>query len=530
MDGFYRYETMTDVWLKSGGGLVAVPDYLTTAGDFPYQKRSSATEGFFTDHWFLVRSLGGWSTNWVGRGEFVPATDASDYDVAYRSGTNILYRWDKMFGRIAPYVNAGYSSITLVIDGVPWGLTADPETEGYGNATPPDDLGEWHDFMAEMGSQLVNEYGSTTVGQFRFRVGTELCGRLHFTNSTQILEFYDYTSEGLAEHLPASSAIGMWNYAGGLESVNNGVTNDLLAFAEHCGSGTNYSSGQVGSFLDWQARSIYSHKTDTGQPNIDPFLSAANLSGQMADLEERSGLPVPWEVHEFGFLENEYDLSTAEPGVYGAAWYFSFITQLYAGGFDAIQHWGVTETVGSSKLLFGQGWVMMVLDHLRGGEFYMLDAPPDSVAGTKYSAFAVDCGDKKYVMLSAFNTNRTVRDVRSVTLNIPRDLMSIADTSKLRSAELNMETSVFDVIRDDLDAAGLLDAPWSDYADIVSTAGSMGGIDAKNYIAVNWSTYQNCIEDSLTLGTFPGTLATSAATNQIAVSISAPTVMVIEIK
>ena len=158
MTGFYRYGTMVDVWLKNGGGLVPVPDYLTQAGDFPYQKKDASVEGMFIDNWFLVRALGGWATNWVGKGEFSSGTDAAAYDVAYHSGTNVLYRWDMLFDRIDPYLNAGSSSITLVADGVPWDFTANPEHASYGNATPPDDLNEWQDFMAEMGSQLVRVF------------------------------------------------------------------------------------------------------------------------------------------------------------------------------------------------------------------------------------------------------------------------------------------------------------------------------------------------------------------------------------
>lgn len=531
LDGFYRYSTMVDVWLAGGGGLVTVPTYLTTAGDFPYQKRNYSKEGLFTDHWFLVRSLGGWSPNYSGKGEFVVGATAADYDVATRSGGVVLYDWSKLFDRIDPYLDMGYSSLTLVTDGVPWGLTATPETASYGNASPPDDFDEWYDFMAEMGNQLTGEYGSAVTGQFRFRVGTELRGRLNFTDATQLIEFYDATSEGLAQFIPASSPIGVFNYAGNIESVDNGVTHSMLDWATHCASGVNYQSGATGSYCDWFARSIYSHKTTTGQPNIDPIAAAVGHVAQMAEIEDGSGLVVPtWEVHELGFLENEYEVTTSEPGAYGAAWHFSMISQLYSGGFNAIQHWALTEKVGGNELLHGQGWAMMVLDHLLGGKFYLLDAPAESPAGTQYCAYAVDCGSKKYILLSAFNTDRTAVDSRSVTVEVPRDMLSIADTSVLRYTALTSNTSVYDVIRSDLAAAGLLDAPWSTNAETVSRVSAMGGIDAKNHVSSNWASYQTLFEDSLTLKAFTGTRTVAADMNQLVVTVSAPSVMVIVVE
>lgn len=523
MDGFYRYQTMCDAWLKGGGALLTVPAYMTSASDFPYVKRDFAEEGFFTDEFILVRALGGWLTNSAVGEAAETHTHIKEFDVAYKTNNTWAYRWPKLFDRIDPYYSNGYDRITMVLDNICWDFPTAPAEYAYGQAEPPADMDIWQSFMTNLCGQLAGRYGTNTVSRWQFRVGTETHASVRFHGTgAEHDSFYDHTAAAVTSRFP-SACIGPGNF---FDIDDQRVySGGWLEFINHCADGTNYVSGTVGSRYSFTCRSLYK-----GAEFWNPDDAVSTYFEETADIDAMLGYSVSREVHEYSILKNELGQDAGEQGVWGAVWHMQTLMGLYASGVSKIQHWGLTENVSGKTALSGQGWVYMILDHLRGGELYELQHPTNSAAGTQYRTYAIDKGSAKYIFLSAFNTNRTANDTRTITINVPRDMLPVSETSQIRYTALTETNSIYDMIRTDLAANGLLLTPWSANAETISSVNAMGGTTGKTYVANNWSTYEQAFTNSLTLGSFPGTLVRNATNNVFSVQVANPSIHVIAIK
>lgn len=528
---FYRHQTNVDVWLKDYG-MSVVPDYWTTAGDFPYIKRPYTHEGFFTDDWFVVRPLGGWPPTRLdngGIGECIGGTDITSYDVAYKVGDTFTYNWTKLDARIDPFLAYGYDNITLVLDNVCWDFpTTTPDWGFYGQWYPPQYFWDWYWFMRNLAYHISTRY-PTKAYKWQYRIGTELnTGVLWKGNATQLEQFYDFATAGIRYHFP-NAKLGPYEYFN-FTSPAIFNPNGQIDFVQHCATGTNYNTGSTGSPYDFTAKSLYR----TNSWYLNPRAAVSANDAEFDTIESVLGRTPPREVHQYGILTNEWGDSTPEPGAYGAVWNFNMLMGLYSKGWTKIQHWGVHENMSGKTLLQGQYWPCLILDHLLGSNAYKLTSPPDSAAGTQYEAYAFDMGDgTKYLMFSAWNDTRTTVDSRSVTFTVPRDMLSISETSKLTQTQLTLMTSVYDRIRLTLAANGWLLAPWSTHNGSVSyVAGAqpMASAAGLSWLANNWTTYENIFNSSLTLVNYTGAYTKTATDHQFVVTMSNPGIYVIAVK
>ncbi len=527
MDGFYRYQTMTQNWLKQGGGIISIPDYLTTAGNFPYIKRDYSMEGIFVDEFMLVRPLGGWSVDTTGGEANEPHDHIREFDIAYKSNGTWQYRWDKLFDRIDPYIDYGYSRLTFVTDNTCWDFPSSPSDLAYGQASPPEDMNEWKTFIEAMSDNLADRYGAETVDQWQFRVGTETAWNARFNGTEeQHNSFYDHTVAAIESRFP-NAQIGPSNYV---------VINDTSVyqrgwtdFIEHCASGINHVSGSVGTRYDFTSKSVYL----TWYRDRDPESTISAFRDDIAVVENILGYSPPAEIHEYGILYNEHADRTTEQGAWGAAWHFHTLMGMYSSGISKIQHWALLENVGGgNRLLSGQGWVYMVLDHLRGGKLFELQHPQKSESGTQYRAYAVDKGNTRYIVMSALNLDRNNADSRPVTIRVPRDMMPVTETSRIRHTSLTRENSLYDKIREDLKNAGLLMSPWSDNEGTISEVIQMGGTDGRTYVGNNWNNhgYEQLFESSLTLEDYQETLTRNGSYNEFTIVAENPSIHIIAIE
>lgn len=107
LTNFWRYSAVLGPGLENGGGLKTIPD-LWQQGDFPYHKRPYEKESLFADHLSVVRLLGGYR---------LEQDPKQDRDLVYRDSSGALkYHWELLRARLAPYLETGYSNLTLVLD------------------------------------------------------------------------------------------------------------------------------------------------------------------------------------------------------------------------------------------------------------------------------------------------------------------------------------------------------------------------------------------------------------------------------
>lgn len=214
MTAFWRHRPVVDRWLVGGLGFTRVPDYLCDpALSFPYRRKPAPREIPFADHVTVVRLLGGWSKNWK-HGEVDEGRPVDSCDLAYRNDDGeIHYRWYLLRPRLDPYVMTGYG-LTLVLDNTPWCFRSKDGKGSYGNADPPTSYEEWGAFIEELCRQLVHLYGTETVSQWRFRMGTECQGKDRFTGSQEEFhKLYDHAAVAVKRVVPGAR-FGPFNLAG----------------------------------------------------------------------------------------------------------------------------------------------------------------------------------------------------------------------------------------------------------------------------------------------------------------------------
>ncbi len=559
MAAFWRNRPVVDRWLKGGLGFTRIPQYLCDASlSFPYRKKPAPHEIPFCDHVTVVRLLGGWNPKWR-HGEVTPDRPVQACDLAYRDDTGrIQYRWELLAPRLAPYAKNGYG-LTIVLDNTPWCFPQKPDGRGTGQAAPPADFAEWGAFVEELCRQLVRQYGFETANRWRFRMGTECQGKERFSGTQeQYFELYDYAAAAVKRVLPGAQ-FGPFNLAGSPDSGNV----SYYALAAHCLNEPNRATGKVGTPLDFAAVSIYT------SPSLlrgilrttNPAFKAQQKIDFWNDLGRRHPrlANVSREVHEFGILANEFKIGHGEPGARGAAWMFHVMMCLREGGMDRLWNWGVFERINLGhrhQILRSNGWLFSILEHTVGGETHVLDPkvrpavqdvnalPEDLRAIAAYKrpeklakpgrlfvkSIAVVQGRRTLIITSAYHEDRFVTGPVDVTVALPANLAALRGAPRLRQTALTRTGAVHYRIRQDLAAAGLLDAKFAAVPGLLGSVKAMGGRAAWQYVDEHWPRYEAIMKDQLTLKPFDGRVGADGQTLRITFRIAPPSVAVIVVE
>ncbi|MGZ0654571.1 GH39 family glycosyl hydrolase [Coraliomargarita sp. W4R53] len=522
LDHFWRHRPVLDRWAVGGAGLTQIPNWLCDpALSFPYQKKEQGKEVPFADHLTVVRLLGGWNSDWK-HGEVKAGTQVSDYDLAYRDEDGVIqYRWDLLAPRLDPYVNMGYD-LTLVLDNTPACFADDASFGSYGPASPPDNLEEWGTFIEELCRQLVTTYGENRVDSWRFRMGTECQGRDRFDGTQeQFNQFYETTVMAVHRVLP-NAAFGPFNLAGGYDGGPQQIS--YLELADYC--------IENGLPLDFAAVSIYSSPSvlrgvlRTADPR---FKAQQKIDFWNALSEEHQELSnVSREVQEFGILGNEFKIGHEEPGARGAAWHFDVMVTLLENGLDRLWYWSVFDSIPHQGrrdfLMNGLGWLFSVMEYAAGGEAFVLEPsvisvnalPPELQELTSFEreeplvrpgrlfvkSLAVVHPDRVYLITSVYNEDRFVCMPQNITLTLPVEWS--ANFKAIKQTALTRTNSTHWMLREDLDAAGLLDPDFAAVPGLLSPVIHMGGHAARLHVGENWESYENHMKGLLTLKPFEG--------------------------
>jgi len=538
-DNFWRHRPVLDRWTVSGTGLEQIPDWLCDPElSFPYAKKAQAKEVPFADHLTVVRLLGGWNPDWK-HGEIRPGTQSSDYDLAYRDESGaIQYRWNLLAPRLDPYVNAG-CELTLVLDNTPACFAVGSQLKSMGQAAPPDDLNEWNAFIEELCRQLIETYGEDRVSGWRFRLGTECQGRERFDGTqAQFHAFYETAAKAVQRVLP-NAAFGPFNLAGGYDGGPDQIS--YMKLADYC------MENELP--LDFAAVSIYASPSvwKGAIRTADPRFKAQQkiefwdtLSDEHPELSD-----VSREVHEFGILGNEFKIGYGEPGARGTAWHFDVMVSLLEHGLDRLWYWEVFDPIPHAGrrdyLLDGLGWLFTVMEHAVGGEAFVLE--PDVVPLQEVPAelqalaafereeplkhpgrlfvksLAVVHPDRVFLITSVYHEDRFVCTPQNITLTLPVEW--VGSNFVVQQTALTRTNSTHWLLREDLDAAGLLDPKFVAVPGVLSPVMHMGGQAARQFVGENWEKYENHMQDLLTLKPFEGDVEQSG--NNVRLSFEAPT-------
>lgn len=526
MDGFYRYTAVLGPQLESGYQVTAIPAWMQET-DFPYQKRPSEQEIPFADGLSVVRLLSASKT----------ADDANKpggtMDLVYRDPSGQLqYRWDVLKARLDPYINLGYTDLTLVMDNMPWCFPSVPILGEYGQMGAPADYQEWGTFMKALCAELKRLYGEETVKHFRFRMGTEMQDDRRWTGGYEgYLKYYNLAAKAVQEELPGTG-FGPFN-----RSVPQKVEAvSIVELAKHC------ASNNVP--FDFLARSFYYFSS---QPNPGVFVNIhpdqrlpemEKLWEQMEQIDPKYK-NLSREVHEFGpHLSTEEGIYGFDTGARGAAQTFHTVVQFREIGVNRLWHWDVFEKVDADKqLLYSLGWLYSIFDHLRGGNAFVLPVQVAEDHGNTHKALLTVFEDRAILMVSCWNIDRLKQTPDQLTLRLPESVLS-KKIGTVQALSFTEENSVYDVLRRDLADADMLSEKHKKHRGAPATSVIQGGYDrmaadkkaGTQFVSKDWKKYEQLMRSALKLSDFKGTVEKKTGGAELSFEAASPSVTVLVMK
>jgi len=555
---FWRNHPVLGPFLQDGIWLDEVPDYFFE-NDFAYKKRPFPKEVLFADRLTVVRILGG-TDSYPGlilsknsgvnadgtmKKSAMNATDTasinqlSKYDFVYRKKDGSLaFRKDLIKNRLKPYIDNGYTDFTIVLDNVPWCLSQKPVIGSFGQVAPPDNPNEWYRTVKELCITLKELLGEEKANRLRFRIGTEMNGRERFAGTEdQFITHYDYAAAAIADVLP-NAPLGLYNVSS--VSVNNvqKIHNiNTFHLYDHAANGINRQSGKPNKAIPYAAISRYYFEKN----NLNQIVSGAKEYWDYI----RDSIPgykhFTREIQEYGAIGDwSAKPSTDNPDAFGNAMNISMLINLYASGVSQIYLWNMLDKVNIPKqkaiqIPKSQLWGYSVLEYMAGGKAYKIIPGTNitNVDKTTHTALLSVFKNKAYLLVTAFNLDRTKHDVHKVSINIPKSIIPFA-IKKSSRVSLTNSNSISYNLRAAIESAGILSPLLAEKPEYTTSLRNMTSNmqKATNLLWQNWEEYTSMWQNSLTLKSVKGIVTQDATSYTLNFEMTVPesTIIVLNIK
>lgn len=489
LDRFWRYSAALGPYLEIGDALIEVPKYLM-AGDFPYRKRPFPKEVLFADQLSIVRLLGGYLIPGISE------KNLAERDLAWRDDEGrIRYRMGLLKPRLQPYIENGYSELTLVLDNVPYCFPAKPKAVGLGQFMPPRDPAEWKAFIAEVARWIVDLFGREGAAKLRFRVGTENDSTDRWGGTQQqYIQHYQDSAVAVREIIP-QARISFYNISG--VSVQDIPYENVNAFAlaERCHQAVPHIP------IDFIAFSRYYWQQDDPEQNSRQCGAVWQKFAQLVPALKN----VSREIQEFGTATWEQTAhgqpARSEPGTLGAAQLMQMTFRLRQAGTNRLWHWSPLDTEirdADGKLRSfptGQAWVYLVLEHMAGGETFLFPIA-NRADGVRRLAVGAFQRNSAILLASAYHPAGAMGPPETIELQLPVSSVGRAP----RIARLNASNCVHSLIRRDLATSSLLAEPFVRNSHFLGYVREMETSPAGEVLAAkNEAKYIEAWTDSLTL-------------------------------
>ncbi|MFG6686790.1 hypothetical protein ACGK9U_09430 [Mariniflexile sp. HNIBRBA6329] len=293
----------------------------------------------------LVRMLGGRTDD---LNEYYQGVDASGNIITDFSGLLTSMRNFRLTG-LKP---------RIVLDNVPWEMSLPKVVDTYGNSKPPTDYNLWRQYINAFLNTLVNEFGMAEVKTWRFRVATEPNYTPDHWRGTKedYFKHYDITVDEVLKVIP-DAIIGPGNM------LTEGSATYSTELIDHCVTGTNYATGQIGTKMSFFCISYY-EKIDQNTvklpDDIGPYRNSLDSYSQFKD--------IPLDIQEFGILRDENGkrgVSLNDATEFGASWYATIAEMAFKYRINEIYEWG--QEVEGGNLPQGKRNVSKMFQMMEGG-------------------------------------------------------------------------------------------------------------------------------------------------------------------
>tara|TARA_R110002051_G_C8768907_1_gene503038 strand:- start:8272 stop:9963 length:1692 start_codon:yes stop_codon:yes gene_type:complete len=364
----------------------------------------------------LVRMMGGRSDN---KNTFYKGVDGSG---------KIITDFSDLITSLRNFRLTGFKP-RIVLDNVPWEMSLPKVDDTYGNSKPPNDYNIWRQYVNAYLQALVNEFGMSEVKTWRFRIATEPNYTPHHWRGTkeEFFKHYDITVDEVLKVIP-DAKVGPGNL------LTEGVATFTTQIIDHCATGTNYATGQIGTKMDFFSLSYY-EKLDKKEVRfenvIKPYRDKLNSYAQFSN--------IPFDIQEFGILRGDNGkrgLSLSDGTELGASWYATIADLAYQYNITEIYDWG--QELEASDLPTGRRSVTEMFLKLEGGLRMFAE---DKLSG--FSGVIPVSKDGNLYML-IYNHNTTRNSTNSKTIYPKFEGSQIANTTKWKMNEwtIDKENSV----------------------------------------------------------------------------------------
>jgi xylan 1,4-beta-xylosidase len=199
---------------------------------------------------------------------------------------NPIYNWtilDKIFDTyraagIHPYVEIGFMPEAMSTHPEPYQHHFDIDGNIFtGWAYPPKDYAKWGELVYQWAKHCVDRYGLAEVQKWYWEVWNESNTQrngIGYWSATpaEYYKLYDYAAAGVRRAIPTARV-------GGADSAGNGGQWSRN-FIEHCLTGTNNATGQVGAPLDF-----FSFHAKGGTPTMFQGHSRMGIANQLQAID-----------------------------------------------------------------------------------------------------------------------------------------------------------------------------------------------------------------------------------------------------
>lgn len=342
----------------------------------------------------------------------------------------------------------------IVLDNIPYTMSAPPQENTYGNTAPPADERLWSAYVEQAIRAMVGHFGRDLVSTWWFRVGTEpdLCPAHWAGTREQYFTHYDYTVDAVTRVLPQAT-VGpgnILNPAGG----EFGTTTRKqwgLDIIDHVAQGTNACTGTQGTRMDWFSFSWYAR---VGQPLTRFDAAVTAIRSRMARYPELAETPLV--VGEFAVLHDERGrrIWSGETTEWAASFYAALADRVYRYGIRHVYEWAQT----TGGLLHPRTNVMSLLQTMSGGRRLAVDVQGESMACC--GAIASRQGEDLLVLLYNHRFLRRPKVDESVQLVLRDSRMRAGDQWLLSEQLVDAEHGTWaHAFAADCAAAGLTQLP-----------------------------------------------------------------------
>ncbi|WP_018473393.1 GH39 family glycosyl hydrolase [Echinicola pacifica] len=371
----------------------------------------------YTTHFNLVRMLGGRTDKF---NQYYKGVDESGKVITDFSG---------MITSMRNFMLTGFKP-RLVLDNVPWDMSEEQENNRYGNTNPPANYNLWRQYIQAFLRALIDEFGYDEVKTWRMRVGTEPNYFPHHWNGTkeQYLRHYDETVHAVTSIIPEIE-IGPGNII-----LNQSDSNWGMDIIDHCASGTNYVTGEVGTRMDFFCVSYYEFlKQNTVK--LEGFMTEIN-----ARLDKHPKFAnIPLDIQEFGILKDENNndgLSLNDGSEYGASWYATISDIVYRQGISEIYEWGLDVQNG---LPSPRSHVVSMLRKMENGSRLSVQGTPEGFSGL----ISVRKEGKIYLLVYNHEPERTSNATKNLSPRITGNMIRNSKNWTLNEWTLDQQHGEF---------------------------------------------------------------------------------------